>query len=168
MMRRSLINIIQNTFGIAKYELSAVSIFLIGLIVATIATFVNRPNTDDGVTSDNSKQLLSIIATKQQETYTGSDMNGYQDSTILAQNPIIEEGNRFTSNKKITLPSDVKININTASKASLMKLAGVGEATAEKIIDYRKDVKFQKIEDIMDVQGIGKKKFEKMKINLKV
>ncbi|PSM51209.1 ComEA family DNA-binding protein, partial [Campylobacter blaseri] len=40
------------------------------------------------------------------------------------------------------------ININTASKEELMSIKGVGEKTAEYIIDYRKDKKFEKIEDI--------------------
>ncbi len=55
------------------------------------------------------------------------------------------------------------ININTASKEQLTGLPGVGESTAEKIISYRNDKKFRKAEDIMNVKGIGKKKFEKMK-----
>lgn len=56
------------------------------------------------------------------------------------------------------------ININTATKNELIGLPGVGDATAEKIINYREQKKgFKKIEDMMNVSGIGKKKFEKMK-----
>ena len=55
------------------------------------------------------------------------------------------------------------ININSASKVELMKLPGVGEATAMKIIEFRKSSPFKKPEDIMKVKGIGIKKFEKMK-----
>lgn len=56
------------------------------------------------------------------------------------------------------------INLNTASKEILMTLPGVGESTAEKIIKYRDTHKgFKKIEHIMKVKGIGKKKFESMK-----
>ncbi|MBK7157020.1 MAG: helix-hairpin-helix domain-containing protein [Ignavibacteria bacterium] len=55
------------------------------------------------------------------------------------------------------------IDINTASKEQLTGLPGVGESTADKIINYRNDKKFSKAEDIMNVKGIGKKKFGKMK-----
>ncbi len=55
------------------------------------------------------------------------------------------------------------IDINTASKEQLTGLPGVGESTAEKIISYRNNNKFRKAEDIMNVKGIGKKKFGKMK-----
>lgn len=55
------------------------------------------------------------------------------------------------------------ININTAPKSRLMDLPGVGEKTAEKIIERRKSAPFNRPEDIMDVKGIGEKKFQKMK-----
>jgi competence ComEA-like helix-hairpin-helix protein len=60
------------------------------------------------------------------------------------------------------------IDLNSASKAALMNLPGIGESTAEKIIDYRKDHAFMSIEDIMNVKGIGEKKFEKMKQYLRI
>lgn len=55
------------------------------------------------------------------------------------------------------------ININTADAAELMKLKGVGEKNAEKIIEYRVQTPFEKPEDIMNVKGIGEKKFEDIK-----
>ena len=52
------------------------------------------------------------------------------------------------------------VNINSASKEELMTLKGIGETTAEAIIEYRKENKFTKIEDIKNVKGIGDKKFD--------
>jgi len=49
-----------------------------------------------------------------------------------------------------------------------MDIPGIGPSTAEQIILYRKDHVFTSIEDIMNVRGIGEKKFEKMKQWLKV
>ena len=60
------------------------------------------------------------------------------------------------------------VNINTASKEELMSLKGIGEATAEAIIEYRKENKFIKIEDIKNVKGIGDKKFESIKEDIEV
>lgn len=59
--------------------------------------------------------------------------------------------------------SDEMIDINDCTKELLVSLPGIGDITAEKIIKYREEFKFQKIEDIMEVSGIGDKKFEAMK-----
>ena len=57
-----------------------------------------------------------------------------------------------------------KININTADQSSLEEIPGVGKATAQKIIEYRKtNGKFKSIDDIKNVSGIGDSKFENMK-----
>lgn len=56
-----------------------------------------------------------------------------------------------------------KININTADLNELTSIPSVGEKTAQKIIDYREKKKFKKIEDIMNIEGIGENKFKNMK-----
>ena len=57
-----------------------------------------------------------------------------------------------------------KININKASQSELKQINGIGDSTANKIIDYRENVgKFKKIEDIKEVKGIGDAKFEAIK-----
>ncbi|MCQ4635829.1 helix-hairpin-helix domain-containing protein [Anaerovorax odorimutans] len=62
-----------------------------------------------------------------------------------------------------------KVNINTATAEELQTLNGVGPATAEKIMDYRKNNGyFKKPEDLKNVSGIGDKTFEKLKEQIMV
>ena len=57
-----------------------------------------------------------------------------------------------------------KVNINSATAAELKTLDGVGDATAQKIIDYRQNQgRFSKPEDLKKVSGIGDKKYEAIK-----
>ena len=56
------------------------------------------------------------------------------------------------------------VNINTATQAQLESLPGVGAKAAARILEYRqKNGNFKKIEDLMNVKGIGEKKFLKLK-----
>jgi competence protein ComEA len=60
--------------------------------------------------------------------------------------------------------SSGKININTADRAALMTLKGIGEARADAILEYRAEHgNFSTIEDIMKVPGIKDAAFQKIK-----
>ncbi len=65
--------------------------------------------------------------------------------------------------------ADGTININKADSEELQSLNGIGETLSKNIVDYRnKNGKFSKIEDLMNVPGIGESKFNNIKENIKV
>ncbi len=58
-------------------------------------------------------------------------------------------------------PQSLRININTAGKEELMRLNGIGDRLAERILEYRARYgPFRRPEDLMNVQGIGEKTLE--------
>lgn len=65
--------------------------------------------------------------------------------------------------------ADGKIRINYATKAELMELQGIGNALADRIIEYRNTKgSFESIEEIMNVSGIGESKYEGIKDKITV
>ena len=61
------------------------------------------------------------------------------------------------------------VNLNTATVTELETLPGIGAKVAAKIVEYRtKNGPFKKIEELMNVQGIGEKSFLKLRPQLTV
>ena len=81
---------------------------------------------------------------------------------FAATNAAAQEAPR--SSAKASAPAGAPINLNTATVAQLETLPGIGKSTAERILEYRqKNGGFKKVEDLMNVRGIGEKSFLKMK-----
>ena len=86
-----------------------------------------------------------------------------QNNACIESNKTIDNNEFSVSNK------DGKVSINTATLEELQTLSGIGSSKAEDIIEYRtKNGKFNKIEDILNVKGIGEALFEKIKDNITV
>lgn len=61
------------------------------------------------------------------------------------------------------------VNLNTASASDLEALPGIGAKTAARIVEYRqKNGPFKKVEELMNVRGVGEKNFLKLKAQLSV
>ena len=62
-----------------------------------------------------------------------------------------------------------KVNVNTATKAELVEIKGIGEGTADAIIKYREENgSFKNLDDLINVKGIGEKKVAKWTDQLSV
>jgi competence protein ComEA len=65
--------------------------------------------------------------------------------------------------------TDGPVNLNAATLEQLDALPGVGPATAQAILDYRKQHgRFRSVQDLLQVQGIGPAKLEKLRQRVKV
>ena len=98
--------------------------------------------------------------------------------TVDADTTTINLASKLTDGMVLVIPkknsgvvNDVgsKININTATINELCTLNGIGEAIAQKIIDYRLNHGyFKSIEEIKNVSGIGDALFNKIKDDITV
>lgn len=89
-------------------------------------------------------------------------------SEITTATVAISEAAQSVGSDADNLPVDdavnTLVNINTAGADELMTLKGIGKVTAQKIIDYRaENGAFLRIEELMEVNGIGEAKFAAIK-----
>jgi competence protein ComEA len=70
---------------------------------------------------------------------------------------------KAASGKAAAAPASV-VNLNTATASQIATLPGIGDTAAQRIIEYReKNGGFKKVEELMNVKGIGEKSFLKLK-----
>jgi len=93
-----------------------------------------------------------------------------QDKLYIPSKKYMSDGEILSDNgNNMSTGSNKMININTANKDELMRLSGIGSSRADDIINYRQNNgRFKKIEDIMQVSGIKKAMFEKIKDEISV
>jgi len=86
-------------------------------------------------------------------------------TTVIAQSAVASpQGAKPAGAAKAKGTAASPVNLNSASIAQLQTLPGIGASTAQRIVDYRqKNGSFKKIEELMNVKGIGEKSFLKLK-----
>lgn len=98
----------------------------------------------------------SASVTVRFEHIVSASENGYAPAAI--SNP----------SKQENVPID-PVNINTATNEELCELPGIGEVLAGRIVAYRTEHgEFKRIDEIMNVSGIGTGKFEKIKNSIMI
>lgn len=134
---------------------------------------VNKPNLYEMKSTDRLKDLIDKAGglTKDADSSKINLAIKLKDEMKIHIYKINEENKNDTIKLDDQNTSNLEnkfININTADEDELCKLEGIGPSKAKMIIEYRKKNKFNKIDDITKVSGIGKKTFEKIKDKITV
>ena len=82
---------------------------------------------------------------------------------VCAPAALLAEGGTAPA-PKTAAENGKKVNLNTATVQELVDLPGIGPKTAEKIVAWRQENgKFERVEDLLSVKGIGEKKLARLK-----
>ena len=111
------------------------------------------------------------IPTKEETEANKNNENTPAESHVTASSGGVnsKEDTNITQSSNTSDTSRKKVNINTATQEELDTLPGIGPSIASKIIDYREqNGKFNSIEEIKEVSGIGDAKYEKIKASITI
>ncbi|MEJ5285940.1 MAG: hypothetical protein CH6_4007 [Candidatus Kapaibacterium sp.] len=146
----------RNNLSITKQE----TIFVVLLFLALFIGLSNKLfkfDSNQKATVQFIRRLIDSIAEAERKTFVGTDIYGNPIDTSFVDKPFKSEFSKLTESD-----TNVKINLNTASRVELMRLPGIGEKTAQQIIELRKRKPIRKKEDLLEIKGIGKKKLQRI------
>ena len=88
---------------------------------------------------------------------------GFAGGDIIRQDGVYVWGVSSDQNTSSGEETVLMVNINTATADDLKQLPGIGDVTAQAIVEYRKDKPFKSTEEIKNVTGIGDSKYNRIK-----
>lgn len=139
--------------GIIAAALAYLVISLLGTQTAPVAfSLRDSVRTMSAVSTDSGKPAAEGERTAETDS----------EKLPLEEDAPVAEGEETVDVEKVR--EGETININTAGKRELMRLPGIGETYAERIIQKREEMGgFRSVEDIKNVDGIGEKRLEQMR-----
>jgi len=142
-------------------------------IFVHVCGYVKNPDVyelDDGARAIDAIKLAGGFLKDAKKDYINlAAILNDQDKLYIPSKKDISNAEFLSDNGSTPASSNGMININTANKDELIQLSGIGSSRADDIINYRENNgNFKKIEDIMQVSGIKKAMFEKIKDKISV
>lgn len=153
---------IANKYGFTYLEIKVILFLLATLIVGSVIEFSGS----DEMFSENDFDLQksdSIFISKQNENVGDSIIN---KNKIFDNKQELSEFSKEKEKKKAknNFGEFQQYDLNTVTESQLIKLSGIGEKVAANIIKHRKEIgKFQSVEQLLEVKGIGRSKLNHLK-----
>ena len=150
--------------------------------IITVAVHIKGEVVNPGYYEVENDSRLNDVLTKAGGPTANADLDAVNLAMFLVDGEEIvipgksQNGNKTSQAEELSEAETKKgtddsklININTAEMFELCELDGIGESMAQRIIEYRNsNGKFKKIEDLMNVNGIGPAKFNNIKDKITV
>ena len=143
-----MISRLQQIFGFTRNEIKVIlflsTTLLLGLWIQWSGVLSGSPEAGSFDYSDTDREFLERARTEEDTIAPPRDVPAPREHQRT-----LEPG---------------EIHLNTAEKNDLMRLPGIGEEYAERIVLYRQDNgPFRSIEDLRKVKGIGRKRLDQIR-----
>jgi len=156
---------IARKFGFTKTETNVILFILLAFLLGLgVNLFKDLSNNKDYL-EFNYKAQDSLFDAASGDPQRPDTAINTSEKRIASKGELLDFSKaKKTNEKSVANFPDKIIDLNSASASELLTLPGLGKKSVENIIDYRnKNGRFKKVGDLLNVKGIGKTKFEKIK-----
>jgi competence ComEA-like helix-hairpin-helix protein len=145
---------IQTRLGLTKSEAGVILFLSFGLIIGGAAKILKLDKATERYDFSQSDSLFEAASSR-------------IDSIIAVEEDTLNPAN---GGRTATKPHvDFPLDLNKATLIQLTALPGVGKGTAQKILNFRSsNSRFNTVEDLLKIEGIGPKKYQKIKPLVKI
>jgi competence protein ComEA len=158
---------ISQKIGFTKTETKVILFILLALFAGLIVNAIKKSKNNNDYLEFNYKTEDSLFNAALSNFRLRDSLSLPKGNKIDQQQEVSDfnKGKVIQRNNKKVIPASKSININSAAISELILLPGIGQKTAEAIIEYRnKHIKFTSLDEILKVKGIGVKKLDKIKM----
>jgi competence ComEA-like helix-hairpin-helix protein len=152
--------------GFTETEIKVILFLAVGFLIGFgIKAYNDNSKTEYKSYDYTAEDSLFNHYNNRAEKNLNDEKNRKEDKIVDSKEEVLDfSSTGFEKKKSLPLPEEKSINLNEADLQTLIRLPGIGKITAQRIIDLRsQNSKFENLEELMEVKGIGKVKFNKIK-----
>ncbi len=165
-MLKQILSNLSKRLGFTSTEINVLLFITITFIIGALGKYFKyKSNIKTERNFNYSKQDSLFLELNKKELILGSDFKNIQ-KRVDSKPELSDFRNKKKDIKKKSVQNlyPKSININTAGVNTLIRLPGIGIKTAKRIIKLRNNkTKFNNLDDLLEVKGIGKEKLKRIK-----